>query len=305
MKEIIVHHYNAFSTVPDKGNPAAVVLDAEALTESQMQEIARKVGFNETVFVLSSKVADIKLRYFTPGHEVNLCGHATMASIYALKTRGLLNNQSHIQIETKAGVLPIEIRKDEHNQVVVSLQQASPQFTPFKGSLQNLMQAIGLEEQDLHPEFPVLYGSTGTWTLLLPIKELQSFSKMKPDNKRFPEILIEMPHASVHPFCFQTFDGSADMHGRHFSSPYSGTTEDPVTGTASGVMGVYYLEYVNQTQDQLELKVEQGHEINREGFVHVNVQKENKNIKVEMSGTSVYIQDITITLDSIETLSHE
>lgn len=48
-----------------------------------------------------------------------------------------------------------------------------------------------------------------------------------------------MPKASVHPFCMKTYDRDADMHARHFSSPYSGTIEDAVTGTASGVMGAF------------------------------------------------------------------
>jgi PhzF family phenazine biosynthesis protein len=53
-------------------------------------------------------------------------------------------------------------------------------------------------------------------------------------------VLKEMPGASVHPFCFETYDPNAHMHARHFSSPFSGTIEDPVTGTASGVMGAYW-----------------------------------------------------------------
>jgi PhzF family phenazine biosynthesis protein len=69
MGEITVHHYNAFSTAPDKGNPAGVVLHAEMLTDEQMQEVASKVGFSETVFVLPSEIAHLRLRYFTPGGQ--------------------------------------------------------------------------------------------------------------------------------------------------------------------------------------------------------------------------------------------
>ncbi len=61
MKSITVCHYDAFTKEPNKGNPAGVVLDAEDLSDIQMQEIARKVGFNETAFVVKSEVADIAL----------------------------------------------------------------------------------------------------------------------------------------------------------------------------------------------------------------------------------------------------
>ena len=60
---------------------------------------------------------------------------------------------------------------------------------------------------------------------------------MKPNNEMFPSVLKEIPNASIHPICLETYDELAQMHGRHFSSAYAGTIEDPVTGTASGVMG--------------------------------------------------------------------
>ena len=65
MKTINVFHYDAFTNKPNMGNPAGIVLEADGLTEEEMQCIAEKVGYNETTFVLSSEVADIRMRYFT------------------------------------------------------------------------------------------------------------------------------------------------------------------------------------------------------------------------------------------------
>ncbi|UPW85422.1 PhzF family phenazine biosynthesis protein [Lysinibacillus sp. Ag94] len=92
----------------------------------------------------------------------------------------------------------------------------------------------------------MVYGSTGIWTLLVPIKNLSYFEKMTPQTTDFPDVLKEMPKASVHPFCLKAFDKYADMHARHFSSPYSGTIEDIPTGTASGVMGAYFANYIDR-----------------------------------------------------------
>jgi PhzF family phenazine biosynthesis protein len=89
--------------------------------------------------------------------------------------------------------------------------------------------SMGIEESDIETELRTLYGSTGTWTLLIPIKSLAAFKRMKPNNKLFPNILKEMPRASIHPICLETYDSNAHMHARHFSSPFSGTIEDPVT----------------------------------------------------------------------------
>lgn len=294
MREIIVHQYNAFTTDVTKGNPAGVVLQKDVRTEEQMQEIAAKVGFSESVFILPSEVCDLKLRYFTPGHEVDLCGHATIASIYALKTRGLLpKDRSEITIETRAGHLPIGIIEQD-DQVYITMRQNPPQFQLFQGSLPKLMAAVGLQEQDIHPNLPVMYGSTGAWTLLIPIQKLSALTKMKPHNHQFPNILREMPRVSVHPFCLETTDSVADLRGRHFLSPYSGTVEDPVTGTASGVMGAYYQKYIRQTADAVQLTIEQGYEMKREGFVRVAVGQVQSAQKIEISGTAVYVREIVV-----------
>src|SRR3954470_18688264 len=102
MKSVQVLHYDAFSKEPHKGNPAGVVLNGENLTDEEMQEVALKVGFNETAFPVQSDIADLRIRFFTPGHEMNLCGHGTMAMVYALKTNGLLGDKTDFTIETKA-----------------------------------------------------------------------------------------------------------------------------------------------------------------------------------------------------------
>ena len=296
MKSVKVYHYDAFSKEPNKGNPAGVVFNGDGLTDDEMQEIALKVGFNETAFPVKSDIADLRIRYFTPGHEMNLCGHATMATVYALKTKGLLGDKMDFTLETKAGVLPIKIHTTTDNETYITMKQASPQFKEFKGSTEDLANSMGLTKKDINDEFPILYGSTGTWTLLIPINTLDAFNKMKPNNKLFPTILKEMPKASIHPFCLETYDPDADMHARHFSSPYSGTIEDAVTGTASGVMGAFYAKYINTVEKSLNLVVEQGQEIKKDGRVIVQVSRNNDNFDIEITGNAVYVKDFEVVL---------
>ncbi|BBH19980.1 isomerase [Paenibacillus baekrokdamisoli] len=292
MKTIKVYHYDAFSNIPNMGNPAGVVLDGDNLEEEQMQAVAEKVGFNETAFPLKSDKADLRIRYFTPGHEINLCGHATMATIYALKTKGLLGDKTDFTIETKAGVLPIRLHSKDG--LYITMKQAIPQFQEFNGSLQELALSMGIHEGDIETELPTLYGSTGTWTLLIPIISLAAFKRMNPNNKLFPNILKEMPRASIHPFCLETYDSNAHMHARHFSSPFSGTIEDPVTGTASGVMGAYYARYITKNSDSsLNLLIEQGQEIGRNGRVSVTVTKCDE---IEITGNAVYVNDFEVSI---------
>lgn len=293
MKLIKVYHYDAFSKKPNKGNPAGVVLNGDDLTETEMQDVAFKVGFNETAFPIASDRADLRIRYFSPKQEMELCGHATMATIYALKTNGWLENKTELTIETNVGVLPIRITKNEQKEIHITMKQALPQFKKFEGSRYDLAKAIGIEEVDFDDELPIMYGSTGAWTLLIPIKSLDIFNKMEPNNKVFSSILNEIPNASVHPFCLESYYEEADMHGRHFSSTFSGTIEDPVTGTASGVMGAYFAKYIKKESDMpINLIVEQGQEMNKDGHMIVNVAENNE---IEITGNAVYVDEIDIS----------
>lgn len=288
---ISVAHYEAFTDIPGKGNPAGVVFDADQLSAEDMQTIAQQVGFNETAFLLESDKADIRIRFFTPGHEMNLCGHGTVASIFGWMKKNKVTSSKDLRIETLAGIL--DVHYDHANQEI-RMAQASAEFIEFSGNKVDLIESIGLSMEDIDSQFPVVYGSTGIWTLILPIRNLEAFMRMKPQNGRFKDILTQMPRASVHPICLETYDPISTMHGRHFSSSYSGTIEDPVTGTASGVMGAYYMSYV-KSSERVEVLVEQGNEIGRKGMVRVYGEKNHEAIHIHISGKAVFISDMRVT----------
>lgn len=294
---VTIYHYSSFTTQPGKGNPAGLVLAADHLSTEQMQQIAHEVGFNETTFLCQSTSADLRLRYFTPGYEMDLCGHGTIAALYALQARNLLSkyaDSSDLMIETRAGNLPMSIRTHE-GRPLVRMRQAQAEFRPFPGSPEQLAAVLGLDAADIDANLPTVYASTGTWTLLVPIRSLSAFARMDARNERFPDILQEMPRCSIHPFCLQTYDKEALMHGRHFSSPFAGTHEDPVTGTASGAMGAYYISYI-QPCERLHLIIEQGSEIGRDGRVIVDVERSHTGIQVSIEGTAVYEKEWEIDL---------
>ncbi len=283
-----LYRYDAFTTEPGRGNPAGVVLETEGLTEEQMQAIAKRAAYSETAFVFPSDKADLRLRYFTPGAEVPLCGHATVGSLYALCEKGLIA-EGELTIETGAGILPISVvRKD--GRVQIGMTQAAYREKPFRGDKAALAQAIGLEEADLDERYPIVYGYTGLWTVALPVKNLESFAKMKADNLRFPSILTDEPYASVHPFCLETVYEGAMIHARHFSSPRNNIGEDPVTGTASGVMGAYYKRHVAEDPGRELLVVnEQGLEIGKDGIVETLVPADPAG-QVRIFGTAVFAE---------------
>lgn len=289
-----VHHYEAFSSEPGKGNPAGVVLDARELSDAVMQEIATRVGFNETAFVLPSDLADLRLRYFTPGHEINLCGHATIASLFALYDRGM-RGAGDVIVQTLAGTFPMSIGR-AGGKPRIEMTQAAAEFTPFRGNTTAIASVLGISEAALHPDLPLTFGSTGTWTLLVPVRGLKAIRSMRPATSEFPAALEQMPRTSIHPFCFECDAPEADLSARHFSSPYSRTIEDPITGTASGVMGAYMATHAPRWMEErnYSIVVEQGKDVGRDGRVHVSVINRQSPFQVTVSGSACFVRDMRV-----------
>jgi len=184
--------------------------------------------------------------------------------------------------------MPITMESKSESETLVTMSQATSQFREFKGDKSQLMEIVGLTEDDIHPKLPVIFGSTGRWTLIVPIRSLEAMQRMQPQTNRFPEVL-DISGASIHPFCMKTISDEAHLHARHFSAPGSGTIEDPVTGTASGVLGAYYQEFIAGNDAMpVPLIVEQGYEVGREGKVLVWANKHGDNYEVRIAGSAVF-----------------
>lgn len=102
---------NAFTNKVFSGNPAGVVVLDEPINENLMQKIAKENKLSETAFILKEKEL-YKIRWFTPEKEVDLCGHATLASTYVI-SRYLEDNLSHVTFSSKSGLLEVTINDDE------------------------------------------------------------------------------------------------------------------------------------------------------------------------------------------------
>ncbi|MDH6365026.1 trans-2,3-dihydro-3-hydroxyanthranilate isomerase [Enterococcus sp. PF1-24] len=279
-KIIQLQQVDVFTKEVNQGNPAGVLLVENELTEDEMQLIAKKVGFNETVFILPSQLADYRLRYFTPGHETPLCGHATLGAVHYLSELGKVEQQ--LTIETGVGVLKITI--DENQQIV--MEQDTLKQVAFKQSKAALCTVLGIETTDLEETLPIEYGNTGSWTLLVPVKSKAVLAKMQPLTAEFPDVLKEMPRSSIHPFAIIDKE-KQEFVARHFSSPFSGTIEDSVTGTASGVMGAYFQQYLYPNEKSLTVTIYQGEFIGKAGEVKVFIAEKNGEQLVKIAGTAV------------------
>ena len=89
--DVIIYKISSFTLNGSGGNKAGVVLEADGLTSKDMLRIANNVGYSETAFVMNSKIANFKVRFFTPLSEVDLCGHATIAVFNLLQQKEIIN----------------------------------------------------------------------------------------------------------------------------------------------------------------------------------------------------------------------
>ncbi|MEF8779127.1 MAG: PhzF family phenazine biosynthesis protein [Haloferacaceae archaeon] len=262
-----VHLVDAFTDEPLSGNVAGVVPDAEGLSDDQLRAIAAELGASETAFLFPSEAADRRIRYVTPTREVDLCGHATIASHGLLLATGELDPGTH-SLETNVGVLEIEARNDG----TVWMEQDEPSVRRVDAEYGRLADALGIDRAalaDVGDELPVAVASTGLAFLIVPVAFLESLGDASPDPAAIEELSAAFDVTGTYAFTFDTLASDSTLHARMFA-PAAGVPEDPVTGTASGACGAY-LRHVGAFDGDVpaEMRFEQGHFLDRGGIVRV------------------------------------
>jgi PhzF family phenazine biosynthesis protein len=264
---------DAFTDEPFAGNAAGVVPEADRLTEDQMQTIANEMAVSETAFFGESDEADRRVRYFTPTTEVDLCGHATIASHAHLLDDGVIEPGTH-SLETNVGVLEIEVEEDG----TVWMTQDDPEIREVDLDYERVADALGIDHaalEDVGADLPLAVASTGLPFLVVPVNFLEHVSAMDPDSGKIEAISEEVDVTGIYAFSFDALSVDSTLHGRMFA-PAAGVPEDPVTGTASGATGAYLRKFRAFDEEGVpeEMTFEQGHFVDRPGFVHVRVGEE-------------------------------
>jgi PhzF family phenazine biosynthesis protein len=295
-----LYQIDAFTTQRFAGNPASVVSNADGLTDSQMQAIARELNNSETAFILSPTDTDheVWIRFFTPSTEVPSCGHATISAHYVRAIERNLPSCTVIQ-KIGIGILPVEIiRKDTDYKIVMTQGKIefSPPFTEPKRS--EIIAALGLSESNLDPRCPVQIVSTGHSKVLIGIDNTDVLNSMKPDLPSLVGLSESIKCNGYFVFTFDPDSGDALAHGRMFA-PAIGIHEDPVTGNANGPLGAYLIKHqlVKIYNGVLNFKAKQGEAMGREGIVEVGVEVKNGEptlVKVGGKAVVVFKTDIEI-----------
>jgi PhzF family phenazine biosynthesis protein len=267
--KVTVKKVNAFTDSTSGGNPAGVVLDPPVLSDMQMKQVTKKLNVSESAFVYPSDVADYKLRFFSPVVEVELCGHATIATFYNMASEGIFTRDTVVRQEAKAGVLPVAIFFKEDDVVdKVMMTQGRPIYKDIYFDISHIADSLKISMENIDDTVPKQIVSTGLFTLPVCIKSFDVLKNIKPDFVKIKSLCRQIGVGSFHLYTFETLESSSTYHARNFS-PLYGINEDPVTGTANGAVCSYL--YKNGFVKEKNMICEQGDIIGRSGRVVVEV----------------------------------
>ena len=225
MKYYIV---DAFTDRPFGGNPAGVVLleDDAFPPEALMLQVAAELRYSETAFVRILSPTEYHARYFTPKAEVELCGHATIATFSLLYQMGLA--EGTCLCHTLAGDLRIEVGTK------VMMQMATPRIVGTIEDTDEIYRALGVT--GYQPTLPMQIAYSGLPDLMIPIADVATLNALRTDMEAVSAITQRHEAVSFHVFAIGG-DGYT-AHVRDFAPLYD-IPEESATGTANAALTHY------------------------------------------------------------------
>jgi len=222
MTRIPVYQVDAFSDRAFGGNPAAVCPLDDWLPDQTMQAIGMENNLSETAFFRPRTDGDFDLRWFTPVHEVDLCGHATLASGHVV-LRELAPDRGTVTFHTRSGALTV-------TQVDDRLLMDFPAWTPNPAEIGDVSGAIGVEPEAV---FAASYA-------MAILKDERAVRAVEPDHARIraltpSELIVTAP------------GDDCDFVSRFFA-PAGGIDEDPVTGSAHCLLTPYWADRLSKNE---------------------------------------------------------
>jgi len=249
---IDVQSVNAFIDGATGGNPAAVVVDANALTAAQKLDVAQRVGLSETAFVSASDTATIKLEFFTPTRQIAHCGHATIATFSLLRQLGVVGD-GHLSKETIDGNRDILVDGQ-----MAFMEQRAPKYTQVAVTSElggRVLVSLGLPDTRLLSGVDPFVVSTGNAFLLVPLPDERSVAEVRPHLR-----LVESISDELDLIGYYVFSTTTKVQGRHAGArmfaPRFGIPEEAGTGMAAGPLACFLHDHLG-VEDR-EILIEQG-----------------------------------------------
>ncbi|KAF2777066.1 MULTISPECIES: PhzF family phenazine biosynthesis isomerase [Streptomyces] len=281
-----VLRYTAFSSTPDGGNPAGVVLDASGMDDAEMLAVAAGLGYSESAF-LTAPPEDLggeegraySIRYFSPKAEVPFCGHATVAAAVALAER---IGPGELVFATRAGTVPVTV-SEEGGAVRATLTSVAPHVEEVTDAdLGEALAALDWPAADLDPAFPPRIAFAGARHLVLAAATRARLAELAYDFARLEALMHRLALTTVQ---LVWRESDTVFHVRD-PFPIGGVVEDPATGAAAAAFGAYARDLGLVPADAV-LTLHQGEDLGRPGELTVTLRADDDRVRVGGSGTRI------------------
>lgn len=251
-----------------------------------MQKIASEFHFSETTFVFPKEKNEVsyRVRIYTPKSEVPFAGHPTLGTAYVIRNELEEKDVSKILLNLNVGQIPV-IFDDARE--IQWMKQIEPVFGS-KHNLKDIAEIIGLSESDVDLRFPIQGVSTGIEFLIIPLKGIAAVKRACVNLDRYQEYFKKSAQMPLFVFSPETYEKENQINCRMFADVF-GIPEDPATGSANGCFAAYLSKYRFFGTDSINVKVEQGYEINRKSILHIRTRFENDKYNIEVGGKVIKV----------------
>ena len=252
-----IYQVDAFTEKPFSGNPAAVCLLPQAREAAWMQAVAKEMNLSETAFLLKQEDG-YNLRWFTPAVEVDLCGHATLASAHILWETGILRREEQARFHTRSGLLTAASKGGE-----IELNFPAKTEEPAEAPA-GLLEALKVKAK---------YIGKSKFDYLVQVDSEETVRALKPDFpalKNIPVRGVIVTTRAVSP--------GYDFISRFFA-PAAGVNEDPVTGSAHCTLGPFW-----------------SRQLGKKEFLAYQASERGGTLRVRIAGDRVYLCGNAVTI---------
>jgi trans-2,3-dihydro-3-hydroxyanthranilate isomerase len=289
MKSLIFYIVDVFAEAKYTGNQLAVFTNAASLSSEQMQQIAKEINYSETTFVTSTETVSggYNVKIFTPNQELPFAGHPTLGTAYILQKEIIQSSVKKILLNLQVGQIPVTIDDTNAAGKYLWMQQKAPTFHQILDS-QTIAEILRIQSQEIDSRFPIQAVSTGIPFVIVPLKTLESVKRIQVNKEKYFELVNSMDAKSILVFCPETYKPENDLNVRVFCD-YLGIPEDPATGSANGCLAGYLVQYSYFGKSEINLRVEQGYEINRPSLILLRADQKTPAIDVNVGGKVVMV----------------
>jgi PhzF family phenazine biosynthesis protein len=298
-RKLQVHQIDAFTRQPFTGNPAGVVLNADGLTDAEMLAIARELNNADTAFIMArdGEDHDMRARFFTPRMEAGFVGHASVAAHFVLSRRQ--GGAERVRQKSKAGIVEIEVRGSGEERQIAIRQKKPPMGRELNGREHlAVLDALALATDEVDSRYPMRVVGAGSTRLIMGVKSPEQLKHLKPDPARLTTLSAQLGAAGYFVFTPSLHPDEYLTESRMFC-PALGIPEDPVSGNAHGLLGVYLAEHglIKLDQPRVAFRGIQGHYLHRPGRVDVELEVRDGAIEaVWIIGQAISIFETEISL---------